>query len=165
MTDNKRPSMFNAPDPIAFNELVWEIVRQIPRGKVSTYGQIASMIPPPDGVLPPDFAKLGPRWVGNAMNAVPKHEEESIPWQRVINSKGGISLPAGSDDALKQHRRLIEEGIAFNAKDLVDFDLVAWDGPDTDWLTERGLFAPRSLKSAAAQAAKDDSDGSQLTLF
>jgi methylated-DNA-protein-cysteine methyltransferase related protein len=165
MADNKRPSIFNPPDPIAFNELVWEIVRQIPRGKVSTYGQIASMIPPPDDVLPPDFAKLGPRWVGNAMNAVPKDQSEIIPWQRVINSKGGISLPAGSDDALKQRLLLDEEGVAFNAKDLVDFDVVAWDGPDANWLKERGLLAPRSLKSAAAQAAKDEGDKGQLSLF
>ena len=41
--------MFNPPDPDRFNPLVWQIVRMIPPGKVSSYGQIASMIPPPSG--------------------------------------------------------------------------------------------------------------------
>ena len=36
--------MFNPPDPSVFNKLVWQIVKQIPAGKVSSYGQIASMI-------------------------------------------------------------------------------------------------------------------------
>lgn len=39
--------MLTPPDPEAYSRIVWDIVRQIPSGAVSTYGQIASMIPPP----------------------------------------------------------------------------------------------------------------------
>ena len=38
--------MFNPPNPKSFFQIVWDIVLQIPAGKVSSYGQIASMIPP-----------------------------------------------------------------------------------------------------------------------
>ena len=79
------------PDPTAFNALVWEIVQQIPPGYVSAYGQIASMIPPPSGVDPLQYARLGAIWVGYAMHAVP--EGSAVPWHRVINSQGQISLP------------------------------------------------------------------------
>ena len=52
------------PDPRAFNARIWEIVRQIPRGKVMTYGQIAAMIPPPEDVTIEEYKAAGARWVG-----------------------------------------------------------------------------------------------------
>jgi methylated-DNA-protein-cysteine methyltransferase related protein len=151
--------MFNPPNPKLFNALVWEIVRQIPSGKVATYGQIASMIPPPEGVEPPDFDRLGPRWVGNAMNAVSGPHEVSIPWQRVINAKGTISLPEGSTAAAIQRQRLEAEGVQFDDKGKVNFEVVGWDGPDKAWLKEKDLFPPRSLKK------KKSDDKGQMNLF
>lgn len=136
--------MYNPPDPETFYALVWEITRQIPAGRVSTYGQIASMIPPPEGVEPPQYARLSPRWVGSAMRATPSGE--GIPWHRVINSQGKISLPRGSASAEEQRARLEMEGVTFSENDRVDFEIVGWDGPSQPWLDERGLLPPRSLK-------------------
>ena len=84
--------MFNPPNAKSFFETVWDIVRQIPAGKVSSYGQIASMIPPDAEMDPTRLRRLGPRWVGAAMRKSPSGK--SIPWHRVINSRGLISFPA-----------------------------------------------------------------------
>src|SRR5512146_83868 len=54
-----------------FFPTVWKIVRLIPPGKVSTYGQIAGYIPALEGVLPDDFLANRARWVGHAMAASP----------------------------------------------------------------------------------------------
>ena len=137
--------MYSPPDPKSFNEIVWNIVRQIPSGRVSTYGQIASMIPPPEGVDPPTYDRLAPRWVGNAMNAVSGSEGTGVPWQRVINSKGAISLPEGSRAAIEQRARLEQEGVAFNEAGRVDFNIVGWEGPGDAWLKEHQLLPPRPL--------------------
>jgi methylated-DNA-protein-cysteine methyltransferase related protein len=136
--------MWSPPDPKTYNALVWKIARQIPAGKVSSYGQIASMIPPPEGVLPGQYDKLGSRWVGKAMRDTPSGE--GVPWHRVINSQGSISLPEGSPPAVEQRARLEAEGVVFSAKGKVNFDVVGWDGPASDWLQENGLFPPKSLK-------------------
>ena len=153
-------------DQQAYFETVWKIVWQIPEGHVMTYGQIASMIPAPEGMDIPGYERVAPRWVGYAMNramssvlnrpAAPG--QPSIPWQRVINSRGGISLPEGSAAAAQQRTRLEAEGVAFDAKGLVDFNRFGWDGPDDEWLQANGLYAPFSLKS-------DDDDPEQLSLF
>jgi methylated-DNA-protein-cysteine methyltransferase-like protein len=150
---------YQNPDPDRFNPIVWDIVRQIPYGQVATYGQIASMIPPPPGVAPADYDKLGPRWVGDAMNAVSRVDEPTVPWHRVINAKGGISLPEGSASALIQRKRLEAEAVTFDAKDQTDLGRFGWDGPDADWLKEHHLFAPRPLKKPPTDAS------TQLPLF
>jgi methylated-DNA-protein-cysteine methyltransferase related protein len=138
--------MYNPPDPKTYHAIVWQIVQQIPSGQVSTYGQIASMIPPPEGVEPPSYDRLAPRWVGNAMNAISGSASTTIPWQRVINSKGAISLPEGSRAAIEQRTRLEAEGVTFDEAGKVDFDVVGWDGPDTAWLNEHNLLSPRPLR-------------------
>lgn len=136
--------MFNPPNPKQFFETVWEIVLQIPEGKVSTYGQIASMIPPPNGVDPEQMTRLAPRWVGTAMRKTPKGK--GIPWQRVINSQGKISFPVGSPNAEEQKNLLEMEGVEFNEKGKVNFAVVGWTGPDEAYLEAQELFAPNLLK-------------------
>jgi methylated-DNA-protein-cysteine methyltransferase related protein len=119
-------------DPKAFNALVWEIVRQIPPGMVSTYGRIAAMIPPPEGMNLRSYEAFGARWVGGAMAACP----EGVPWQRVINSQGKISFRPGGYD----QRRLLEgEGVVFDEKGRVNLKRYGWNGPSREWLTEHGL--------------------------
>lgn len=142
------------PDPDTFYPIVWNIVRQIPSGVVSTYGQIASMIPPPASVDPVDYERLGPRWVGKAMNAVSGRDDPTVPWQRVINSQGGISLPEGSKAALEQRARLEHEGLSFDQRGRVDLNIAGWDGPDEDWLRQNGLHPPRPLKKPPADKAQ-----------
>lgn len=111
------------PDPTAFNRRVWDIVRQIPAGRVASYGQIARLIPPPQGVDSQNYLAFGPRWVGTAMAACPN----DVPWQRVLNAKGEISPRPGAE----QQRRLLEaEGVAFDARGRVDLSRFGWQGPD-----------------------------------
>lgn len=118
-----------------FFQTVWKIVRKIPTGKVASYGQIAGYIPCPAGVTPEDYLAYRSRWVGYAMAASPK----DVPWQRVINAQGKISVRSG---AANQKRLLEAEGVSFDAKERVDFKVYGWAGPDTDWLRENGLNAP-----------------------
>jgi methylated-DNA-protein-cysteine methyltransferase related protein len=107
------------PDPAAFNQRVWDIVRHIPSGRVATYGQISQMIWPPDSVDAQTYRSLAPRWVGSAMANCPN----DIPWQRVINSKGEISPRPGASE----QRRLLEaEGVVFNERGRVDLARFGW---------------------------------------
>jgi methylated-DNA-protein-cysteine methyltransferase related protein len=112
------------PDPAAFNAAVWEIVRQIPTGKVATYGQIAALVPPPQGISLQDYRGFGARWVGGAMAACP----EGIPWQRVINSQGKISLRKGGGPEIQQ-QLLEDEGVEFDDRQRVDLTRYGWSGP------------------------------------
>jgi len=105
-----------------FNDEVWKIVRLIPAGKVSTYGQVASFVPPPAGVTPEDFKAFRARWAGQAMADCPP----DVPWQRVINAEGKISPRPGAE----MQRQLLEgEGVTFDAKGRVDLKKFGWAGP------------------------------------
>ena len=108
------------PNPQAYNQQVWELVRQIPLGRVASYGQIAQMLPPPGDVDLESYKTFAPRWVGAAMAACP----DDVPWQRVINSQGKISERPG---AQRQRALLEEEGIEF-IKDKVDMKKYGWKG-------------------------------------
>ncbi len=118
------PRFTSPPDPQEYNQRVWKLVRQVPRGKVATYGQIALMLPPPAGVDFDAYRAFAPRWVGSAMASCPN----DVPWQRVINSQGKISERPGAE---KQRQLLEEEGIPF-VKDRVDLKKFGWKGLDAD---------------------------------
>ena len=111
------------PNPQAFYAEVWNIVTLIPRGKVASYGQIAKLLPPPNGVEIEVYAAFGPRWVGGAMANCP----DDVPWQRVINSQGKISQRPGAE---KQRQLLEQEGVEFDAKDRIDLKRFGWSGKD-----------------------------------
>ena len=112
------------PNQQAYYEQVWNLVRQIPKGKVAAYGQIALMLPPPNGVEFEAYKAFGPRWVGGAMANCP----DDVQWQRVINAQGKISERQGAE---KQRQILEEEGIVF-VKDKVDMKKYGWHGLDND---------------------------------
>jgi methylated-DNA-protein-cysteine methyltransferase-like protein len=131
------------PDRIIFNNQVWEIVRQVPPGKVTTYGQISKMIPPPEDMPQRSYNAFGPRWVGGAMAACPG----DVPWQRVINSQGRISLRPGVED---QRSLLEQEAVQFNASGKVDFEIFGWDGPDLAWCKTHGFLTPQPLSKGQA---------------
>ncbi len=135
--------MFNPPNAKTFFETVWEIVREIPVGAVSSYGQIASMIPPDEDMTPARMKRLAPRWVGTALRKTPRGK--SIPWHRVINSRGTISFPPYSPQADEQRRLLEAEGVEFDSRGKVDLRRFAWMGPEADFLRRRNLLSPRSL--------------------
>ena len=108
------------PNQQAYYEQVWNLAKQIPKGNVAPYGQIALMLPPPNGVEIEAYKAFGPRWVGGALAACP----DDVPWQRVINSQGKISERPGAE---KQRQLLEEEGIVF-VKDKVDLKKYGWKG-------------------------------------
>jgi methylated-DNA-protein-cysteine methyltransferase-like protein len=119
------PSFSSPPNQQAYYEEVWMIVRKIPFGKVASYGQIAKMIPPPNGVDIEAYKAFAPRWVGGAMANCP----DDVPWQRVINSKGEISERPGAE---KQRQLLEQEGVEFDAKNRVDLKKYGWSGSNDD---------------------------------
>jgi methylated-DNA-protein-cysteine methyltransferase-like protein len=113
------------PDPIIFNQQVWEIVRRVPPGRVATYGEIARLIPIPEGMDPKAYLAFAPRWVGGAMAACPA----DVPWQRVINSKGEISERPG---AQAQRQLLEEEGVQFDQRGKIDLKTFGWQDSDEE---------------------------------
>jgi methylated-DNA-protein-cysteine methyltransferase-like protein len=125
----------SSPNTQAFNEKVWDIVRQIPPGRVTSYGQIAAMIPPPEGMDPKSYDAFAARWVGGAMAACPN----DVPWQRVINSQGKLSLRAGAE---MQRELLIAEDLVFDDRGRIDFKKFGWQGPAPDWLKSHNLYPP-----------------------
>lgn len=120
------PSFSSPPNQQNYYEEVWMIVRKIPRGKVASYGQIAKMIPPPNGVDIEAYKAFAPRWVGGAMANCP----DDVPWQRVINSKGEISERQGAE---KQRLLLEEEGVKFDAKNRIDLKIFGWSGSNDEF--------------------------------
>jgi methylated-DNA-protein-cysteine methyltransferase-like protein len=128
------------PDPHLYNALVWEVVRMIPASKVATYGQVAALIPPPGGMPPKDYQAWGARWVGGAMAACPP----DVPWQRVINAQGKISLrPGGGQE--HQKNLLLSEGVVFDERERIDLKIFGWSGPTAEWRQAHGLVAQASL--------------------
>jgi methylated-DNA-protein-cysteine methyltransferase-like protein len=122
-----------------FLQAVWKVVRQIPSGQVSTYGQVADYIPAPAGISAEDYKAFRARWTGYAMAACPP----DVPWQRVINSQGKISIRRGAEE----QRRLLEaEGVQFDSRERVDLKRYGWPGPSPDWLRDNHLLAPDEPK-------------------
>ena len=120
-----------------FNQSVWKIAALVPEGKVATYGQIGSYIPQPGGVSAEEYKAYRARWVGAAMSACP----DGIPWQRIINSQGKISLRKGAE---LQRGLLEDEGIRFDARERIDLARFAWTVPSAEWLKANGFLSPLS---------------------
>ena len=105
---------------------VFAMARRIPRGRVMTYGQIATQIE----------NRLSARAVGWAMHGCP----EDVPWQRVVNASGGCStgrlpdMPDGLQQAL-----LEAEGIEFRPTATLDLKRYRWTPPD---------LTPRDIKNS-----------------
>lgn len=101
-----------------FFERVYRIVRQIPPGKVASYGQIAALLGHPQAA----------RTVGWALNALTAAQAAATPWQRVINSAGRISISRADLSADLQRALLEEEGIEFDERGRVDMRRFGWVG-------------------------------------
>lgn len=112
------------PDPVNFAQRVYAWVRQVPRGRVVTYGQVAWGMMPPINVPPDTYRRWGAIWVGGAM----AHAPEDVPWQRVVNSQGGISIK-NAVQAGAQRLLLEQEGVRFGPNDRIDLAVYGWN-PD-----------------------------------
>lgn len=100
---------------VSFNDLVYGLVRHIPRGKVLSYGRVALLLGVPRGA----------RAVGWAMSGL-KHGDHSVPWHRVVNVQGRISIKGSPDGAAEQRARLEAEGIQFDARGYLDMSKYLW---------------------------------------
>jgi methylated-DNA-protein-cysteine methyltransferase-like protein len=98
---------------------IYEIVSQIPPGKVTTYGQVAEVV-----------GGCTARMVGYAMAALKHGTHPDVPWQRVINAKGKISIHGDGIGNAMQRVILEQEGIEFDENDRVDFERFGWVGPE-----------------------------------
>ena len=110
------------PDRHGFHESVWNVVRRIPTGRVSTYGWIAALADPPAGMDAVAYQAFGARWVGGAM----AHCPDDVPWWRVINAQGKVSTREGGH---RQRPRLEAEGVVFDDRGRADLARYGWGGP------------------------------------
>lgn len=98
-------------DQRSFSSRVLSAVRSIPRGYVSTYGHIALMAGSPGAAR-----QVG--WVLAGLHP----EADDVPWHRIINARGRISIRGRGDMAELQKRLLESEGIEFGENDAVDLE-------------------------------------------
>lgn len=94
-----------------FRERVYEVVRQIPAGRVMTYGQIAALVGSPRAA----------RIVGG----VAHYGDPNLPWQRVVNKKGGLAV--GYPGGVVGHRAQLEsEGVTVSDDFTIDVGVLLW---------------------------------------
>jgi methylated-DNA-protein-cysteine methyltransferase related protein len=95
-------------------QLIYSVVRRIPRGRVATYGQVASL------------AGLAghARQVGYALNALP--DGTVVPWHRVVNAAGRISVRTTPGGELVQQLLLEKEGVRPDARGRIPLDRLRW---------------------------------------
>jgi methylated-DNA-protein-cysteine methyltransferase related protein len=97
-----------------FYERVYALVRQVPPGRVVTYGQVAALLGSPQAA----------RAVGYALRVLP--DGADVPWQRVINHQGRISPRYPAVGPMLQRVLLEAEGIGFDADDSIDLARYRW---------------------------------------
>jgi len=106
-----------------FYPYVYRVVAKVPRGKVVTYGQVAAILGVPRAA----------RAVGTALRYLPRSLHRKIPWQRVINAQGGISIRGDMVRAEEQRWLLEDEGVVFDRQGKVDLRAYRWRGPKETW--------------------------------
>lgn len=95
------------------SERIVKVVKKIPRGKVASYGQVAELA----------GNKKAARQVVRILHTL--SGKEKLPWHRVINGKGTISLTPGQGYEM-QRAMLLEEGIFFDDYDRIDLKKYGW---------------------------------------
>ena len=99
-----------------FFELVYQVARQIPKGRVTSYGAIAACL----------GTKLSARMVGWAMNGADK-TRPAVPAHRVVNRVGLLSGKHHFGDPMLMERLLKREGIKVKNDKIIDFEKIFWD--------------------------------------
>lgn len=99
----------------AFNDAVYDVVRQIPAGRVATYGQVARMVGRPRNA----------RFVGYALHVNP--EPGVIPCHRVVFADGSLAPGFAFGGEGEQRRLLLAEGVAFSPDGKVDLGRCRWE--------------------------------------
>ena len=106
-------------DNVSFTDRVKLVIKSIPPGKVATYGQVA--------MLAGNYR--GARQVAWVLHSSSK--KDGLPWQRVINSKGEISLPKGG--CFEEQKALLQnEGVRFDNRNRIDLKVFLWNPEDSE---------------------------------
>ena len=98
-----------------FYREVYRLVRQIPKGKVATYGQLAALLGRPRAV----------RAVGSALRRLSGPMQQAVPWHRVLNARGRVSFRDGESPEV-QRDLLRREGVRFGRGGSVDLARIGW---------------------------------------
>lgn len=98
-----------------FFEQVYGIVKEIPSGRVTSYGAIAQAL----------GTKKSSRMVGWAMNAC--HNRPEIPAHRVVNRNGLLTGKMHFSSPTEMEERLVKEGIQVNKDQILEFQKIFWD--------------------------------------
>ncbi len=98
-----------------FIEDVWEVVKLVPPGRVTSYGAIAHYL----------GSRMSARMVGWAMNAA--HSEKGVPAHRVVNSNGLLTGKHHFETPTTMQRRLEKEGVRVVQDQVQDFDRRFWN--------------------------------------
>jgi methylated-DNA-protein-cysteine methyltransferase-like protein len=94
---------------------IYQMVARVPPGRVVTYGDLARMLGRPSAA----------QAVGWAM----RHCPDGLPWHRLVNGQGGLSVTATYPDGKLMQRALLEEeGVVFDSRGRVDLERYAWTG-------------------------------------
>lgn len=99
-----------------FKESVIEIVKSIPKGKVTTYGTVALLA---------NYPRNG-RFVGGILHF--NSEKENLPWQRVVNKDGFISIKSKEHPKELQKALLEQEGVEVSSDFMINLDKYGWFG-------------------------------------
>jgi methylated-DNA-protein-cysteine methyltransferase related protein len=102
-----------------FTERVYRLVRRVPQGRVISYGGVAAMLGSPRAA----------RGVGHALHALP--DGSDVPWWRVVNRNGEISIRGMVHGARLQRVLLEREGVIFDGRGRIDWRRFGWDGEAT----------------------------------
>ena len=102
-----------------FTERVYRIVRSVPRGRIVSYGGVAALLGQPRAA----------RGVGRTLYALP--DETDVPWWRVVNRNGEISIRGVPHGARVQRKLLEGEGVRFDRTGRIDWKRFGWDPSDT----------------------------------
>lgn len=95
---------------------IYSVVSMVPPGRVATYGQIARIT-----------GRCSARNVGYAMSSI--SPQSDVPWHRVINSRGRISVRSYGEACTAQSRMLENEGVIFSTAGTVDLERFGWTVP------------------------------------
>lgn len=99
----------------ALHARVYAVVRSVPRGTIVSYGGVAAILGQPRAA----------RGVGRALCALPA--DTDVPWWRVVNRNGEISIRGAMHGAIVQRKMLEREGVRFDRRGRIDWNIYGWN--------------------------------------
>jgi methylated-DNA-protein-cysteine methyltransferase-like protein len=103
---------------VEFAEQVYRIVRAVPHGRVVSYGGVAALLGRPRAA----------RGVGHALHAL--RDGTDVPWWRVVNRNGEISIRSDRHGPVVQRALLVREGVRFDRAGRIDWTRFGWSADE-----------------------------------